>query len=178
MTAQTGRKHTRLMSDKRVRAALYWIVSFTVLLETAVGIQWDLARIPYVVDILTRLGFPLYFATILGISKILALVALSLGISKMLAPVALLAPRTPRLKEWAYAGLLFVYVGASACHLAVGDGLGAITTPLVLAAITLASWALRPPARRDPAPLAVPSWTRPLTDQQPDHRGSGLLHRT
>jgi hypothetical protein len=165
MTAQTDRTHTRLMSDKRVRAALYWIVSFPVLLETAVGIQWDLARIPYVVDILTRLGFPLYFATILGISKILAL-------------VALLAPRTPRLKEWAYAGLLFVYVGASACHVAVGDGFGAIITPLVLAAITLASWALRPPARRDPAPLAVPSWTRPLTDQQPDHRGSGLLHRT
>jgi hypothetical protein len=47
------------MSGKRVRAALYWIVSFPVLLETAVGIQWDLARIPYVVDILTRLGFPL-----------------------------------------------------------------------------------------------------------------------
>jgi hypothetical protein len=98
MTAQTGRNPTRLMSGKRVRATLYWIVSFPVLLETAVGIQWDLARIPYVVDILTRLGFPLYFATILGISKILAL-------------VALLAPRTPRLKEWAYAGLLFVYVG-------------------------------------------------------------------
>jgi DoxX-like family len=136
---------------------LCWIVSFPVLLETAVGIQCDLARIPYVVDILTRLGFPLYFATILGISKILALVALP-------------APRTPRLKEWAYAGLLFVYVGAGACHLAVGDGLGAIITPLVLAAITLASWALRP--------LAVPSWTRPLTDQQPAHRGSGLLHRT
>jgi len=103
MTAQTGRKHTRLMSDKRVRAVR--------------GRHPDPAR-------------------------------------------------------------LSVYVGASACHLAVGDGLGAITTPLVLAAITLASWALRPPARRDPAPLAVPSWTRPLTDQQPDHRGSGLLHRT
>jgi hypothetical protein len=139
------------MSGKRVRAALYWIVSFPVLLETAVGTQWDLARIPYVVDILTRLGFPLYFATILGISKILAL-------------VALLAPRTPRLKEWAYAGLLFVYVGAGACHFAVGDRLGAIVTPLVLAAITLASWALRPPARRDPAPPAVPSWTRPLAE--------------
>jgi DoxX-like family len=126
----------------RLRTLLYWLVSAPVLLETAVGIQWDLARIPYVVDILGRLGFPVYFATILGISKILALIALFL-------------PRTPRLKEWAYAGLTFVYVGAAACHVAIGDSIGDILTPLVLAVITLASWALRPSSRRDPVPLAI-----------------------
>lgn len=125
---------------RRLRSAVYWLVSAPVLLETAVGIQWDLARIPYVLEILARLGFPAYFATILGISKILAL-------------LAVLAPRTPRLKEWAYAGLAFVYLGAAACHVAIGDEAGAVVTPLVLAAITLASWALRPEARRDPAPL-------------------------
>jgi DoxX-like family len=143
MAARTDLVRTRLSSAARVRVVAYWLVSLPVLLETAVGIQWDLARIPYVVDVLARLGFPAYFATILGISKILAL-------------VALLAPRTPRLKEWAYAGLVFVYVGAGACHFSVGDTVAAVATPLVLAAITLASWALRPPARRDPAPLPVP----------------------
>jgi hypothetical protein len=96
--------------------------------------------IPYVVDILGRIGFPAYFATILGISRILAL-------------AALLVPRAPRLKEWAYTGLTFVYLGAAACHVAVDDDLGAVITPLVLAAITLASWALRPPSRHDPSPL-------------------------
>lgn len=125
--------------SSRLRTVVYWVVSAPVLVETAVGIQWDLARIPYVVDVLERLGFPLYFATILGVSKILAL-------------IALLLPRTARLKEWAYAGLTFVYVGAAACHLAIGDPLGAVLTPLVLAAITLASWSLRPPSRRDPVP--------------------------
>ena len=152
MTAHADRMSERFPSATRVHVALYWIVSFPVLLETAVGIQWDLARIPYVVDVLTRLGFPPYFATILGVSKILAL-------------VALLAPRTPRLKEWAYAGLLFVYVVAAACHVAVGDPLGAVVTPLVLAAITLASWALRPPARRDPGPLPVPWRTGSTADR-------------
>lgn len=146
MTTRTDRI-TAHRPNTRGQVALYWIVSSPVLLETAVGIQWDLARTPYVVDVLTRLGFPPYFATILGISKILAL-------------VALLAPRTPRLKEWAYAGLLFVFVGAAACHLAIGDTAVAVTTPLVLAAVTLASWALRPAARRDPAPLPVPWLTR------------------
>lgn len=132
--------------SSRLRMALYWLVRAPVLLETAVGIQWDLARIPYVVDILARLGFPAYFATILGISKILAL-------------IAVLIPRTPRLKEWAYAGLTFVYVGAAACHIAIADTTSAVATPLVLAAITLASWALRPATRRDPAPLLT-TWRR------------------
>jgi DoxX-like protein len=152
MAARTDPIPTRLLSPARVRVALYWLVSLPVLLETAVGIQWDLARIPYVMDVLARLGFPPYFATILGISKILAL-------------VALLVPRTPRLKEWAYAGLVFVYVGAGACHFAIGDAAAAVVTPLVLAAITLASWALRPPARRDPAPLPVPWRTELATDR-------------
>lgn len=152
MTARTDRMSGRLTSATRVHVALYWIISFPVLLETAVGIQWDLARTPYVIDVLTRLGFPPYLATILGISKILAL-------------VALLMPRTPRLKEWAYAGLLFVYVGAAACHVAVGDALGAVLTPLVLAVITLASWALRPPVRRDPGPLVTPWRTGSTTER-------------
>jgi apolipoprotein N-acyltransferase len=139
-TTAPTRSPARALGPERLRVVAYWVVSAPVLAETAVGIQWDLARIPYVLDVLDRLGFPHYFATILGISKILAL-------------VALLLPRTPRLKEWAYAGLTFVYAGAAACHVAVGDELGAVLTPLVLAAITLASWALRPPSRRDPRPL-------------------------
>ena len=130
------------VDPSRLRTVAYWAVSAPVLLETAVGIQWDLARIPYVLDILVRLGFPPYFATILGVSKILAL-------------VAILLPRTARLKEWAYAGLVFVYVGAAACHVAIGDTLGNVLTPLVLAVITLVSWGLRPAARRDPVPLRV-----------------------
>lgn len=119
---------------------LYWVVSLPVIAETAAGIQWDFARNDYVVEVLTRIGFPLYFATILGVAKVLAL-------------IALLVPRFPRLKEWAYAGLFFVYAGAGACHTAIGDTPQAVGTPLVLAAITLVSWALRPASRRDPAPL-------------------------
>jgi DoxX-like family len=76
-----------------------------------------------------------------------------MGTAKLLAIMTLLAPRLPRLKEWAYAGLFFVYVGAAASHAAVGDPVSVLVTPLVFAVITLASWALRPPARRDPEPL-------------------------
>jgi DoxX-like family len=89
--------------------------------------------------VMAHLGYLLYFLTIMGVAKVLAV-------------AALLVPRFPRLKEWAYAGLLFVYVGAACSHFAVGDAAAAIVTPLIFAVITLASWALRPPARRDPAP--------------------------
>lgn len=127
-------------SGGRGRLIAYWLVSVPVLAETAVGIQWDLWHVQYVTEILARIGFPEYFATILGVAKILAL-------------AAILVPGTPRIKEWAYAGIFFVYAGAAACHVAIGDSVGNIVTPLVFAAITLVSWALRPPGRRDPGPL-------------------------
>ena len=127
--------------DTRRQKVIYWLVSAPVLLETAAGIQWDFARNPTVVQALGTLGFPDYFADVLGIAKCLAL-------------AALLVPGFARLKEWAYAGLTFVYFGAAACHLLVGDTAGAILTPFVLGVLGLASWALRPPSRRDPRPLA------------------------
>jgi hypothetical protein len=127
-------------ASPRTRTIVYWVVTLPILAETAAGIQWDLARNDYVIEIFDRINFPYYFLTILAITKILAL-------------VALIIPGFPRLKEWAYAGLVFVYFGAASLHIAVHDNAGAIVPPVVFGVITLASWALRPPSRRDPAPL-------------------------
>jgi DoxX-like family len=123
----------------RRRLLAYWVISAPLLLETMVGAGWDLARTPYVQGVMVHLGYPLYFLTIIGVAKGLAV-------------AALLVPRFPRLKEWAYAGLLFVYVGAACSHVEVGDAAAASVTPLLFAVLTLAAWALRPPARCDPAP--------------------------
>jgi hypothetical protein len=71
-----------------------------------------------------------------------------LGVCYALAGLALLAARLPRLKEWAYAGLFFNYTGAAASHLFVGDGAGALVAPFIFTALVVASWALRPQARR------------------------------
>ena len=71
-----------------------------------------------------------------------------LGIWYVLAGVALLAPRLPLLKEWAYAGLFFNYSGALASHPAVGDGVATAAGPLFFLALVIASWSLRPAARR------------------------------
>jgi hypothetical protein len=58
-----------------------------------------------------------------------------------------LAPRFPRLKEWAYAGMLFDLTGATAYHAATGDPAGKIATPLVILGIVAASWDLLPQER-------------------------------
>jgi hypothetical protein len=73
-----------------------------------------------------------------------------LGVWKLLAAVALLAPALPRLKEWAYAGILFNLTGAAATHAFVKDPVSDIVSPLVLLAVGVASWALRPADRRLP----------------------------
>jgi hypothetical protein len=127
----------RPITMPRLRTIIYWAVSAPVLLETAVGAEWDLARIPYVREIITHLGYPLYLLTILGIAKVFAV-------------IGLVTPRARRVKEWAYAGVFFVYAGAACSHYAVGDGADKIAMPLAFAALTLVSAAMW--ARHDAAP--------------------------
>jgi uncharacterized membrane protein YphA (DoxX/SURF4 family) len=94
----------------------------------------ELAAPPAVVASMRTLGYPLYILTILGVWKVLG-------------AAALLAPRLPRLKEWAYAGIFFDLTGAAASHAFSGDPPGKIATPVVLLLLAAASWALRPPSR-------------------------------
>ena len=112
----------------------YWVTTGIVALAFAVGGAVDLSGAPQVVATMGHLGYPAYFATLLGAWK-------------LLGALALLAPRLPRLKEWAYAGILFDLTGAAVSHAAVGDGAGKVLTPLFILAVAAASWALRPSGR-------------------------------
>lgn len=118
-----------------IRIIAYWVFTLFVAYEMAAGGIWDLLRIEYVRVVMAHLGYPMYLLTIIGVWKI---------------PCAfvLLVPRFLRVKEWAYAGALFNYTGAAASHFSVGDGASKWAVPLVFACVTLASWALRPKARR------------------------------
>jgi uncharacterized membrane protein YphA (DoxX/SURF4 family) len=135
LAAASGSSSSRRGRAYWARTIMYWVTTVLIAWEMAMGGVWDLVRISYVRNVMEHLGYPLYFLTIIGIWKIPC-------------AVALLAPRFPRLKEWAYAGAVFNYTGAVASHIAVGDGPGKWVGPLVYAAITFVSWALRPPSRR------------------------------
>jgi hypothetical protein len=57
----------------------------------------------------------------------------------ILDAVAILAPRFPRLREWAYAGMVFVCTGAVASRLAVGDPSVTFIGPIIFTGIVAAS---------------------------------------
>jgi hypothetical protein len=119
----------------RWRAVGYWLATVLVVAELGLGGIWDIARIPYVRDLVAHLGYPSYFLVLLGSWK-------------LLGAIALLVPRRALLKEWAYAGTFFTYTGAIVSHLATGYDLGEVGLLAILAVLTALSWALRPPSRR------------------------------
>jgi uncharacterized membrane protein YphA (DoxX/SURF4 family) len=116
------------------RTIVYWVATAIIALVMLSGGAADLLHRKDTVEGMLRLGYPLYFVRILGFWKVLG-------------GIAVLAPRTPRLKEWAYAGIFFDFTGAAASHMASGDGIGHIAWPALFALLTIVSWALRPPGR-------------------------------
>jgi len=87
------------------------------------------------VDQMTHLGYPVYLLTILGVWKILGV-------------LAVLIPKFPRLKEWAYAGFFFAMSGAIISHIVSGDSVKEIFPPLLLLILTVVSWYFRPENRK------------------------------
>ncbi|HEX4071414.1 MAG TPA: DoxX family protein [Planctomycetaceae bacterium] len=117
------------------RTIVYWLTTAVMIFVMGSGGVADIIRIPAVSEGMSHLGYPTYFCVILGVWKVLA-------------AVAFVIPRTPRLKEWAYAGTFFDLTGAAASHFSVGDPPLKLVAPLIFVLIAVASWALRPPSRR------------------------------
>jgi uncharacterized membrane protein YphA (DoxX/SURF4 family) len=113
----------------------YWVITGMVAFFIGSGGVAELARVPGNIEGLVHLGYPAYFATIIGFWKVLG-------------AIAILTPGFPRLKEWAYAGIFFNMTGAAATGVFVSAAPWHVIVDLVLTALTVASWALRPPSRR------------------------------
>ena len=121
---------------------IYWIATLWLalgMLSTGIlqllKMKADGAVAPPGVYGITKLGYPIYFLTILGIWKILGV-------------VALLVPKFPLLKEWAYAGFFFAMSGAVFSHIAVGDPMKEIFPSSLLLILTVISWYFRPADRK------------------------------
>jgi hypothetical protein len=114
---------------------IYWIATIWLALGMmSTGIV-QLIKMKEEVDMMTHLGFPVYFLNILGVWKILGV-------------VAVLAPGFPLVKEWAYAGFFFLMSGAVYCHLVLGDEAKDFFGPVLLLILTLVSWYFRPAERK------------------------------
>ena len=114
---------------------LYWVSTLLLAVAFVVPGIANITHASHIASDMVRLGYPSYFLTILGYWKILG-------------AVAVVAPRLPRLKEWAYAGMTFDLTGAAASRAVVADGPLMIAIPLLILALALVSWSLRPDDRK------------------------------
>lgn len=119
----------------KAKKIIYWIATIWLSLGMLSSAVVQLMRIPEGVEAVSRLGYPSYLLTILGIWKILGV-------------AAILAPKLPLLKEWAYAGFFFVASGAMISHIFMSEPFGQIFPSVLLLVLTVVSWYLRPISRK------------------------------
>ena len=114
---------------------IYWIATIWLALGMlSTGIV-QLLKTKDEVAMITQLGYPVYFLTILGAWKILGV-------------VAVLIPKFPLLKEWAYAGFFIAMSGAVFSHLFSGNEAKEMFGPALLLVLTVISWYFRPADRK------------------------------
>ena len=123
-----------------MKSITYWVITAMLAFFIGSGGAAELMGVPGTVQGLVQLGYPAYFATIIGFWK-------------LLGAIAILVPRFPRLKEWAYAGIFFNMTGAAATSMFTHNAAWHVVVDLVLVALAVASWALRPASRRLEGPI-------------------------
>ena len=84
---------------------------------------------------IAKSGYPSHFFMLLGVWQVLGAIAISV-------------PKAPRIKEWAYAGVVINIIAAGHHHYVAGDGIGKIAIPFVVLMFAIASYLLRPTSRR------------------------------
>jgi hypothetical protein len=65
-----------------------------------------------------------------------------ISVAKLLGVIAILVPGFPRLKEWAYAGLIFDLIGAMYCNYASGKTTGEWLPIIIFIALAFLSYYL------------------------------------
>jgi hypothetical protein len=115
------------------RNVAYWTsTGLVAVIMTASGCL-AILHVPRYMQALEHLGYPPYFADMLGIGKLTGV-------------AVLLSPRLGRLKEWAYAGFAITVLSACYSHLSSGDGWLALDPLACFAALVVSYW--RGPAEK------------------------------
>jgi hypothetical protein len=113
----------------------YWIITGLLSFCIFFGGLTQALLLKQTIEGFKPLGYPTYFIALIGIWK-------------MLGVIAILVPNFKLLKEWAYAGIFFTMTGAVISHIASNDIKVQIIAPAMLAVFTVLSWYLRPADRK------------------------------
>jgi uncharacterized membrane protein YphA (DoxX/SURF4 family) len=127
----------QMTQENKGRKIAYWVTTVLAGLNMLAGGAADAFAIPDAVAIFQSLSLPVYLVYFIGVAKIAG-------------AIVILAPKLPRLKEWAYAGIAIDLTGAAYAHAASGQGVMEVSLPLVVLALVMTSWWLRPADRKLP----------------------------
>jgi len=108
---------------------IFWASTIFIFLFEAVMPLSSLIFAPEQFNVGTKpLGYPDYFAY-------------SLMVCKVLGATALIIPSLhPKIREWAYAGLIFNLIFAALNHIVVDGNIGFILLPIIIGAILAVSY--------------------------------------
>src|SRR6478609_11114337 len=105
----------------------FWVCTGLLIPALGYGSIMEIMRNPDSIKIITSLGYPSYLSPFLGVARILAL-------------ITFVTPKFPRLKEWAYAGLVFDIIGAIYSQIAIGNPLTYIIFPMIILGVVFGSY--------------------------------------
>ena len=105
------------MKDKKIRT-FYWIATIFFALLMLMDGYGGVSQQEAGQEVMKHLGYPMYVLIIFGIAKILG-------------AIAIIQTKYQTIKEWAYAGFAFNFIGAIASRALAGDGIAITIFPLI-----------------------------------------------
>ena len=107
----------------------YWLVTGLMSVLLLLSAFPDITKSADALAFFKHLGYPEYLLPFIGVMKISGV-------------ATILIPRFPKLKEWAYAGLVFDTLGAAYSHISSGDEFGEWLPALVALILIVISYVL------------------------------------
>ncbi len=106
---------------------IYWVITILFALAMLSFSIQNIMATKGSEEVFKSLGYPLYMQQFLGIAKVIGV-------------IVILIPGYPRLKEWAYAGLVFDLVGAAYSIIAMGTPFSLWWSMLIFFALAFGSY--------------------------------------
>ncbi len=110
--------------NPRTLNILYWIITILFAAAILMDAMGGLVMAKAGIEALNQLGYPVYLLRFFGVLKILGV-------------IAILVPGFPRMKEWAFAGFAFNFIGALYSWAAVGNGTNVVFPIIMLGILAL-----------------------------------------
>lgn len=124
-----------MMFMSRKNKLIYWISTIWLSFGMVSTGVFQIIQYEEAIENLLKMGIPMY-------------IIITVGVWKILGVIFILIPKFKLIKEWAYAGFIFLTTGAIFSHFAVGDELFNFFGPTLLLVLTIISWYFRPEDRK------------------------------